>query len=182
MRVDDMRLQFDFYYWATGMILDRAEQLSPEQFSAVPPIGERSVRDLLAHLLDVEVSWREGWRSNKQRGDVPYIESEHFASAADLSDRWRVEKTIMRDSLDNLTDADLDRPFIDGAEFDAVWKVMQHVLYEGMQHRSETAMLLTAYGHSPGDIDFGGFVLHHSRPKLADVGGWSGAGRLNQPY
>jgi uncharacterized damage-inducible protein DinB len=159
MRVDDMRLQFDFYYWAVGKTLEQAEQLTPEQFSGSPPIGDRSVRDLLAHLLDVEVSWREGWRSGTHRTDVPFIEAEEFASAVELRERWRVEELLLRESLDNLTDADLDQPFIDGAEFDAVWKVMQHVLYEGMQHRSEAGLLLAAYGHSPGDLAFGGYVL-----------------------
>lgn len=163
MRVDEMRLQFDFYYWATGKTLDQAEQLSPEQFSGAPPIDDRNVRDLLAHLLDVEVSWREGWRTGTHRGDVPNIEAEEFASAAALSERWRSEEIILRESLDNLSDADLDLPFMDGAEFDAVWKVMQHVLYEGMQHRSEAGLLLAAYGRSPGDLDFGGFVLQNSR-------------------
>ena len=163
MRVDDLRLQFDFYYWAVSKILEQAEQLSAEQFSGTPPIGDRSVRDLLAHLLDVEVSWREGWRCGIHRKDVPYIEADTFSSAAELTDRWRVEEIVLRESLDNLSDGDLDQTFIDGAEFDAVWKVMQHVLYEGMQHRSETAMLLTAYGHSPGDMTFAGFVLHERR-------------------
>lgn len=163
MRVDEMRLQFDFYYWATGKTLEQAERLTPEQFSGAPPIGDRSVRDLLVHLLDVEVSWREGWRSGTHRGDVTFIKAEEVASAAELRERWSSEELLLRESLDNLTDADLDQPFIDGAEFDTVWKVMQHVLYEGMQHRSEAGLLLAAYGRSPGDLDFGGFVLHASR-------------------
>lgn len=163
MRVDDMRLQFDFYYWATAKILEQVEQLTAEQFVAPPALGERSVRELLAHLLDVEVSWREGWRTGTQRGNVPYIEAGEFANAVELAERWRIEELVLRESLDNLNDADLDQPFIDGAEFDAVWKVMQHVLYEGMQHRSEAAMLLTGLGYSPGDLTFAGFALHHSQ-------------------
>ena len=31
---------------------------------------------------------------------------------------------------------------------------MQHVIYHGMQHRSEVAMLLTDLGESPGWLDF----------------------------
>ena len=119
MRVDDMRLQFGFYYWATGETLKQAEQLTPEHFSGAPPIGGRSVRDLLVHLLDVEVSWREGWRSGTHRADVPFIEAEEFASVAELRERWRIEEQLLRESLDNLTDADLDLPFIDGADWDA---------------------------------------------------------------
>ena len=55
----------------------------------------------------------------------------------------------MRAYLGSLSDEDAQGAFCDVI----LWQVIVHVVHHGMQHRSEAALLLTHFGHSPGDID-----------------------------
>jgi uncharacterized damage-inducible protein DinB len=61
----------------------------------------------------------------------------------------------MRAYLLDLSDADLDRPFDLGPRGTLpVWELLVHFANHATQHRSEAAILLTLYGHSPGDLDY----------------------------
>lgn len=47
--------------WATGRILDAAEQLTSEQLHAPGQAGHGSIRDTLLHLLDAHRGWLSWW-------------------------------------------------------------------------------------------------------------------------
>ena len=40
----------------------------------------------------------------------------------------------------------------------SLWQMLAHVVNHGTQHRSEAAVLLTAAGHSPGDLDMVDYI------------------------
>ena len=40
----------------------------------------------------------------------------------------------------------------------SLWQALAHVVNHGTQHRSEVAALLTAAGHSPGDLDMVDYI------------------------
>lgn len=162
MRVADLVALYDYYYWANKKILAQAEKLTAEQWSGLPPIGDRSLQAILLHTLDAECGWRTGWSGGT---DFTPPEPADFPDAASLAARWRDEEGAMRAYLASLSDDDLQGSFYD---FDApdlpmtLWQVIAHVSYHGMQHRSEAAMLLTHFGHSPGGIDMVFFLFEQS--------------------
>ena len=79
-----------------------------------------------------------------------------FPDATTLAARWEEEEATTRAYLNGLSDEDVMGTFYDADEPAlplVLWQVIAHLSYHGMQHRSEAAILLTHFGHSPGGID-----------------------------
>ena len=60
--------------------------------------------------------------------------------------------------VENVTDERLNNRFsytsTQGDPYERIlWHTMVHLVNHGTQHRAEAAVLLTDFGHSPGDID-----------------------------
>lgn len=156
--VADLRLLYGYTYWATARILERAARVSAEQFIAPAPVPWRSLRGTLVHTLDVEASWRAIWQGRPEVWDAPALPDEDFPTAAALAARWREDEGRMRAYLAGLCDDDLARAVDLPSGPVPLWPLLVHVVNHGMQHRSEAAMLLTEYGHSPGDLDLAFFA------------------------
>lgn len=152
MHASEIAVLFDYSYAATHIILSAAERVAAEQWSAQPALaGSRSLRDTLVHMLDTEIGWRESLRTG-QRSTTPELDPNEFRDAATLSAAWRADEQVMRSWL-----ATLDDDAVNAATYNPerrLWQCLVHVVNHGTQHRSEAAMLLTGYGHSPGDLDF----------------------------
>lgn len=147
MQVRDLRLLKEYDVWATAKVLEHVGRLTPEQFTTVPEGGYDSVRDTLVHTLSNERYWRTRWQTGES---IPGLDRNDFPTCASIAERWRVEDELTRDFLASLTDADLERdPFGIGSLGMMIVNLLQH----GVQHRTEAAMMLTAYGYSPGDIN-----------------------------
>lgn len=157
MRADQVRLLFDYNYWANGRILDAVEKLSFEQYNAnVPGVSHGSVRATLVHALAAEQIWRrrclEGVSPTTllQEADFPTLEALHAL--------WKVEEAAMRAGLALLTEEALGSPLdyrtTNGSpKKETLWQLLTHLINHGTQHRAEVAVALTAFGHSPGDVD-----------------------------
>ncbi len=160
MLADAMRMNYGYDEWATAKIFDAATGLSAEQLDAQGPIPHGSIRATLLHLLSVHrryLMWWDGslggWEAYSQT-----FELDDYPDVASLRAFWseNVERTCAFNA--HLTDEDAGR-FIsttmpDGNEFGLpLWQMMQHVSNHSTQHRSEIAVMLTGFGHSPGDVD-----------------------------
>jgi uncharacterized damage-inducible protein DinB len=96
--------------------------------------------------------------ANEAAYDATELHEDAFPTLAMLQERWRVEQQEMRAYLDTLTEETLNsmiRYVIPGVIRErVVWHILMEVIIHATQHRSEAAALLTAYGQSPGDMDF----------------------------
>lgn len=158
MRTDEIRLMYEYNFWADRRILTTSTLVSENQYAATSAHG--SLRAMLIHVVSAVWAWRlllEGnpWPDDLTERDLPTLSA--------LETRWQVEQQAMRAYLDGQRNEDLNgvvRYPIDGGivRERVLWHCLLHVVNHGTQHRSEAAMLLTSYGQSPGDLDFTAFL------------------------
>ncbi len=164
MRSDDIRLLYDYNYWATARILAAAAQLDQEEYTAAGASSHGSLRDTLAHTLAAEMTWR-----CRCQGISPTSlpNGAGFPTLATLQQSWHEEEAAMRGYLATLDDAALDATIhyktTKGAPLqNPLWHILTHVVNHGTQHRAEAAMMLSSLGHSPGDLDLILFLRQRS--------------------
>ncbi len=159
MRVDDIKLFFEYNHWANQRILDAAERLTAEQLTAPNELGWGSIHGALTHILDAEYGWFSFLFDRKDEG---VLDPDQFSSIAELRERWRTQQTVAEACLDSLNDGDLERVHASRGQDKtyawSLWQALAHVVNHGTQHRSECAALLTGLGASPGDMDLSLFL------------------------
>jgi uncharacterized damage-inducible protein DinB len=158
MNKSDIATLMRFNFWANGRILATCEHISPDEFTheVTPDPGWGSLRSILVHTLDTEY----GWRSILQSHDADDIlEAVDFANVAALKARWDIEQAAWIDYGAELSEESLNQGYgNDPQNGPRVWQVIMHVVAHSIQHRSEAAAILTGYGRSPGELDFGVFL------------------------
>jgi uncharacterized damage-inducible protein DinB len=154
MNMQDVRMLFDYHYWANERILRSASNVRPDLFDSAS-LGYCKLHETLVHAMSAEWNWRSRWQGVSQKA---MLDPNDFPTLDAVRDRWNDEKRQMYTFLDTLSDDDLEQPVayttMSGKpSTNTLWHMMIQVVNHGTQHRSELAMLLTELGHSPGDID-----------------------------
>ncbi len=161
MDVASLQRLYDYHCWATRRVLDAAERCTPEQLTATGPAPHGSLLATLVHSLAAERVWLQRARDGGKLTDLADLEG--ITTVAALNDAWDAQQVAMREYLAGITDEQLAEKFryvvSRGAWRDEVlWQALIYIVLHGIQHRSEAAILLTAYGESPGNLDFIIFV------------------------
>ncbi len=58
MTRDDLRILYDYNYWANARVLTAAARVSPAQLAEPARLSHGSLRGTLAHTLGTEIVWR----------------------------------------------------------------------------------------------------------------------------
>jgi uncharacterized damage-inducible protein DinB len=157
MTTKDIRMLFDYNRWGNARILDAAAKLTDAQFVAPGAYPHGGLRGTLIHALFAEWTWRMRWLGTPPRFGYRFQPGE-FPTVAVLRARWLEEETALMELVAALADQTLESRLEytsteGGRHRRVLWETMAHLVNHGTQHRSEAAAMLTAFGHSPGDID-----------------------------
>ncbi|MEJ2600975.1 MAG: DinB family protein [Anaerolineales bacterium] len=166
MKIQDLLILYDFNYWARDRILSTASQLSPEEFLAPIESNYGSLQATLVHILSAERVWRI--RCQERRSPTSLLAPDDFPSLEVLRSFWLEEQHRMMDYLAGLEASALETQISylrtgGQAQSNILWHILVHLVMHGTEHRSEAGSILTAFGHSPGDIDF----IHYLRERRA---------------
>jgi uncharacterized damage-inducible protein DinB len=160
MLTEAIRTMYRYNTWANAQIVDAATRLSPEQFVAGGGASFDSVRDTLVHTLAAQWLWLERWQGRSPRAMPAAGE---FADLASVRARWDGIERATQAFVAALTEARLAEVVeylnMEGVRWAyPLWQQMLHQVNHGTQHRSEAAVMLTHFGHSPGWLDFLYFI------------------------
>jgi uncharacterized damage-inducible protein DinB len=146
MNPAEIRYLFDYDRWATERVLATLDGVPDDVWSRSDAVGERGLGSILVHQLGAAQRWRHAI----QQSDVqPRPELGPLPTVDELRGWWADEWVAVDDWMSTITRGLLDH-VEDGV---AVWQMLTHVINHGTQHRSEAALILTAIGRSPGEID-----------------------------
>ena len=164
MRASEIATLYRYNDWANQRVLQAAAQLDEECLVAPEPLSHGSLRGTLVHTLSAE--WI--WRLRCAAGISPShpLDEAAFPTLAALQRRWQEEAQQLRAFVGGLSDDALNRSIhyttTDGRPMSSIlWHLLVHLVNHGTQHRSEAAVALTSFGHSPGNLDLIVFLREH---------------------
>jgi len=101
VQIQDLKLIYDYNYWANAKMSAAAANVRAEQYAAPAAFSYDSLRGTLLHILDAEGSWRVRLQHGAEPTDL--LEAD-FLTLDALVTRWRDEEREMRAYLGSLDD------------------------------------------------------------------------------
>ncbi len=146
-----------FNNWANARLLETAAQLTPKQLHS-GKLSKGTGFETLRHVLDVEWSWRMACEEKPASEELWKIEPlEDFAA---VRARWEAEGASLLAFVQSLRADDFERvvtPSWEKASY-KIDDIIMHIIIHATDHRSELGWFFTGLGHSPGDIEWLGYV------------------------
>ena len=168
-KLELIRGLYGYNEWANERVLRAAARLGEENFSREQGASWGSIEANVAHLVAAQTIWLQRWQ--RETNVRPVVDEQKIAGMDRLQARFAESHAALRTFVEQLTEAELEsvldyRDSKGNPYSRPLWQLMAHVVNHGTQHRSETAMALTACEQSPGDIDYVYFEL--ARAQAAD--------------
>ena len=165
MIVEAIQTLYRYNNWANQRILDTAEKVTDEQFHANVGTSYSSLRNTFVHTLSSQWLWLSRWKGSSPR---KLLDPAEFPGLAAIRARWaeieggtqeflaRLDSDQLGQAINYVTTEGEPRSY-------PLWQPMLQQINHATQHRSEAAVMLTNFGHSPGDLDFIIYLHRESR-------------------
>jgi uncharacterized damage-inducible protein DinB len=155
-----IRTLYQYNAWANERILTTAMQLSPDQLHARGGASFGSVHETLVHIMSAQWVWLARWKGTSPSS---MLEAQSFPELTSIQSRWVDIEQQTQQFVTAVDEAQLalvvEYVNLQGEHWAyPLWQQMVHQVNHATQHRSEVAVMLTEYGHSPGWLDFLYFV------------------------
>lgn len=162
--LDLVRAFYDYNEWANGHVLDAASRLREEELARDLGASFGSVQGNLAHTLGAQGLWLSRWTDGPPPS-LPSLEDGRVMET--LRPAYDTSHTAVRAYLEPLTEDDLGRVFsyVDTqgvAQERLLSQSLLHVVNHGTHHRAESALLLTALGQPPRQLDYVFFEIERA--------------------
>jgi uncharacterized damage-inducible protein DinB len=148
---------YDYTYWANHRLLNVLDGLPPTNLERTLLPGAPCLLDILAHGLGAEIVWWTRLAEGVSPLAIPG--RAQFPGLAEIARRWQLQETHMRAFLASLSETDLSANCSYTTTKGKIYvtprsQLLLHLVNHETQHRAEAALLATALGRSPGDLDF----------------------------
>ena len=147
---------YEYGAWANERLLARAELLSKAQLRQKRSEGAQPILESFVHLHSADRRWLARWQEAPLPAGLTPVDLPTIAAVRRAGQDLALARQRYIAGLD---DAALGAPirWQDGSETRTLlrWQGLVQATNHGTQHRSEIAAMLTDFGNSPGDLDFG---------------------------
>lgn len=161
MRHEEVGELIEYLFWVRDRILTASAALTESEFRSGDTVTTRDLRATLVHQLENEWAWRI--RLSEGAFPVGDLLPTDYPNLDTLVGHWRREERELRAWFERLSDRDLGAQPPGDDNTLALWRYLLCIVNHGTQQFTEAAVLLTRFGHSPGDI---GFLAFCSSPDL----------------
>jgi len=165
---DIIRGHLDYTAWASGLLLDAARQLTPEELNRDFQTADKSVLGTLVHIFAADRVWL---RRIHGQATTAFIEPGD-RDLARLQETWPAVHRGWKEWAAGLSDAQVMenisyRDMAGHPYQQPAWQIVLHLVNHGTHHRGAVAGFLRAMGHPPPKLDL--IFYYRSLPAAASA-------------
>ena len=155
MTLADIRLLFEFNYWAKASMLGAVDSLPEAELYKDLKTSFKSVHGTILHICSAENNWLQRSTGNPSPKS---LRIEDFPDYAAVKAKWVLVESGVVNHINSLTEEQLQQSFSfttsDGKSVPTVrWHALQHMVNHGTYHRGQVTSMIRQLGGTPVSTD-----------------------------